>query len=68
MSKLIKVSDCDDLRRKGDVVFVHGLDGDAISTWRPVKHHGASRCQPLFFVFDCPGRRLDFGVFRVIGR
>jgi hypothetical protein len=29
---------------------------------------GASRCQPLFFVFDCPGRRLDFGVFRVIGR
>ena len=29
---------------------------------------GASRCQPSFFVFDCPGRRLDFGVFRVIGR
>ena len=40
MSELIKVSGCDDPRRVGDVVFVHGPDGDARSTWRPAGHRG----------------------------
>src|SRR5271156_1507623 len=39
----------------------------AVSAWR-FAVSGASRSQPLVFVFDCAGRRLDFGVFRVIGR
>lgn len=35
MSKLTKILGCDNPARTVDVVFVHGLDGDAISTWHP---------------------------------
>ncbi len=40
MNELIKVSGCDNPSRMGDVVFVHGLDGDAQSNWRPARHQG----------------------------
>lgn len=33
MGKLIAVSGCSNADRAGDVVFVHGLDGNAYSTW-----------------------------------
>jgi len=33
MSELIQVSGCEKTERLGDVIFVHGLDGDARSTW-----------------------------------
>ena len=40
MSDFIKVSGCDNPDREGDVIFVHGLDGDPIETWRPAGHSG----------------------------
>ena len=49
-------------------VFCFRLPRPALGFWSFPRHSALSRCQPLFFVFDCPGRRLDFGVFRVIGR
>jgi predicted alpha/beta hydrolase family esterase len=35
---LIRFSGCEDSNRTGDVIFVHGLGGDAIETW----HHNSS--------------------------
>ncbi|MFM7409120.1 MAG: esterase/lipase family protein [Cuspidothrix sp.] len=32
---LIKISGCDNPKRCGDVIFVHGLGGHARSTWHP---------------------------------
>ncbi len=40
MSELFKVSGCDNQERVGDIVFVHGLDGDARSAWRPAGSQG----------------------------
>jgi pimeloyl-ACP methyl ester carboxylesterase len=40
VGELIKVSGCDNATRKGDVVFVHGLDGDARGTWQPAGNTG----------------------------
>jgi hypothetical protein len=34
MQGLQKISGCDDAQRLVDVIFVHGLDGDAQSTWQ----------------------------------
>jgi hypothetical protein len=33
--RLIKISSCEDSSRIGDVVFVHGLGGNALGTWHP---------------------------------
>jgi pimeloyl-ACP methyl ester carboxylesterase len=35
MSDLIVICGTENLNRRGDVVFVHGLNGDARSTWQP---------------------------------
>ncbi len=35
MTGLIKISGCDNPKRRGDVIFVHGLGGHARGTWHP---------------------------------
>jgi hypothetical protein len=35
MEGLNKISGCDNANRLADTIFVHGLDGDAITTWHP---------------------------------
>ena len=38
MSTLHPISGCDNANRKADVIFIHGLGGDAYKTWRNSNH------------------------------
>lgn len=41
MTKIHEISGTSNPERIGDVLFIHGLDGDAISTWHPSKRPDA---------------------------
>ena len=59
MSELIKIWGTENQNRRGDVVFVHGLNGDAHATWQP-------EGQPDRFWPDWIGEDLpDVGVWSV---
>jgi protein SERAC1 len=59
MSHLEKICGTENPNRRGDVVFVHGLNGDAITTWHP-------EGQPERFWPNCIGKDLpDVGIWSV---
>ena len=45
---LIPISGCDDANRIGDVIFVHGLGGDARETWHPEKKRDDDNFWPMW--------------------
>jgi GlcNAc-PI de-N-acetylase len=49
------------------ILLIRLLKVDTVICWDPWAHdEGASRCQALSFVFDCPSRRLAFDISRVV--
>jgi len=44
---LHKIKNCDNSERKADVIFVHGLNGNAITTWHP-KGKYDNNCWPFW--------------------
>jgi hypothetical protein len=52
MSGLLKIFGCDNDDRIGDVIFVHGLDGDGRATWHP--KNKPDRFWPEWIAEDVP--------------
>ena len=56
---LIEISGCDNCSRCGDVIFVHGLGGDALGTWHPQEGHYDDNFWPKWLGEDFP----DVGIW-----
>lgn len=57
MSTLYPISGCENVSRKADVIFIHGLGGDAFATWRRGEEESA--CWPSWLGSEFP----DVGVW-----
>lgn len=56
---LIKISGCDNPKRKGDIIFVHGLGGDARKTWHPQELDNDDNFWPMWLAQERP----DLGIW-----
>ena len=59
MTGLIKISGCDNPKRCGDVIFVHGLGGHARGTWHPQER----RDDDNFWLTWLAQERPDLGIW-----
>ncbi|MBO1055837.1 MAG: hypothetical protein HEQ27_04600 [Dolichospermum sp. JUN01] len=55
---LIKISGCDRLYRRGNVIFIHGLGGNALSTWHPEE-----QCDNVFWFKELEKERPDLSIW-----
>lgn len=56
---LIQIAGCENLSRRGDVIFVHGLGGSARGTWHPQELHDDNNFWPFWLGEDFP----DVGIW-----
>ena len=56
---LFDISGCDNPSRRGDVIFVHGLGGNARGTWHPQERHDDNNFWPAWLGEDFP----DVGIW-----
>lgn len=59
MSGLIDIIGCDNASRSGDVIFVHGLGGNALATWHPQERHDDRDFWPVWLGEE----RSDLGIW-----
>lgn len=60
-SQLHKIANCDRVDRIGDVIFVHGLGGDAFGTWHPRGKKDDEQSWLFWLGQDLP----DFGIWSI---
>ncbi|MCP2730916.1 esterase/lipase family protein [Limnofasciculus baicalensis] len=56
---LIQIAGCENLSRRGDVIFVHGLGGSARGTWHPQELDNDNNFWPFWLGEDLP----DVGIW-----
>lgn len=54
-NNLLKIFGCDNPERSADVIFVHGLGGNAIATWHPENKPNDDKCWPFWLAKECSG-------------
>ncbi|MBD0388685.1 MAG: AAA-like domain-containing protein [Nostoc sp. C3-bin3] len=59
MTGLIKISGCDNPKRCGDIIFIHGLGGHARGTWHPQELHNDDN----FWLTWLGQERPDLGIW-----
>lgn len=59
---LIKISGCNNTGRCGDVIFVHGLGGHAVSTWHPKEQKELQENDECWFTWLAQ-ERPDLGIW-----